>query len=119
MVLIHPSVIKAMTDLPMTLTCHTTSDDCKVWILQPNRSATWRQACFFFGGLSLLCLLIAVAFSLLGAWLILPFAGLEVLVLFTAVWLVHHHLMNQEVITLRKDYLILESGVRKEVKQEK
>ena len=41
-----------------------------------------------FGGLAVLTLGIGAAFAMLGAWLILPFAGLEVAGLCAAYWFV-------------------------------
>lgn len=46
--------------------------------LQPNRSASWGQTKLLVTFLGGLCLMVALFWSLAGAWLILPFAGLEV-----------------------------------------
>ena len=52
--------------------------------LVPNRSASSGQLKLILVAVGFICLLIAVMWSFLGAWLILPFAGLEV---FLLVWL--------------------------------
>jgi len=50
-------------------------------IARPNQSATWSDNVLLLLALSVPVLGIAVVFALLGAWLILPFAGLELLAL--------------------------------------
>ena len=50
-------------------------------IARPNQSATWNTNVLVLLVLSVPVLGIAAAFALLGAWLILPFAGLELLAL--------------------------------------
>jgi uncharacterized membrane protein len=47
-------------------------------ILSPNRSATWHQAKLYCLILAFPCALIALSWYFVGAWLILPFAGLEI-----------------------------------------
>lgn len=55
--------------------------------LTPNRSATWAQTKWLVALLGGLCLLIALAWTMIGAYLVLPFAGVEVGLL----WLLAHH----------------------------
>jgi uncharacterized membrane protein len=50
-------------------------------VAKPNCSATWRSNQLVLLPLALPSLTIATAFALLGAWPILPFAGLELLAL--------------------------------------
>ena len=50
--------------------------------LTPNKSSTVQQNLIFFGFLSVLCLTFAIGFFVLGATMILPFAGLEIMLLF-------------------------------------
>ena len=54
---------------------------------------------------------IAVAFALLGAWLILPFAGLEMLVLYLAFRYVDRHAGDYERIAIAGDRVELEFSV--------
>ena len=49
--------------------------------LRPNKSSSLRQNVLFFGMLSLICITFGVGFFIVGAPLILPFAGLEILAL--------------------------------------
>ncbi len=58
-----------------------------VLILEPNRNLSWPQSrwlILFFGA----CIaLVSGYFASLGAWLVLPFAGLEILVIGSAIYL--------------------------------
>ena len=53
--------------------------------LRPNKSSSLRQNVLFFGMLSLICITFGVGFFIVGAPLILPFAGLEILALITII----------------------------------
>ncbi|MES2684766.1 MAG: DUF2244 domain-containing protein [Pseudomonadota bacterium] len=55
-------------------------------IIGPNASLTARQAVFVLASVSFVALTIAVGFTLMGFWPILPFAGLELAALGTALW---------------------------------
>lgn len=61
-------------------------------LLRPNRSLSRRGGWLLFGVISGFLAIIAVGFALLGAWMILPFAGLEVvLVGAVTAWFARHH----------------------------
>ena len=49
--------------------------------LIPNKSSSINENFIFFGFLSILCLTFGVGFFVLGATMILPFAGLEIIIL--------------------------------------
>lgn len=59
-----------------------------------NCSISPQSLALVFAALAALTLGIAAAFAALGAWLILPFAGLEVLVLGAAFWLTARRARN-------------------------
>jgi len=61
-----------------------------------------------FGGLMLTVALIATGFALLGAWLVLPFAGIEIAVLGFAVSWVLRHARDFELICLKGGMLEVE-----------
>lgn len=79
-------------------------------ILCPNLSPDWRINIYLLFLLATLVLGIAIGFALQGAWLILPFAGLEVLALFTLVFLVTHRCQRMEVIRLEEQDIVVEQG---------
>jgi uncharacterized membrane protein len=60
-----------------------------------------------FGSLAAFSLLVAVAFSALGAWLILPFAGLEAMALYLAFSWVARHAQDAEQLVIRGDAVTL------------
>ena len=80
-------------------------------LLRPNRSTSWRLSLFFIGFIAVTCLSIGIAFAFLGATLILPFAGLEVLFVSICVYLVLRNSYRQEVIIMTQDKLRIESGI--------
>jgi uncharacterized membrane protein len=67
----------------------------------------------FIAVISFTCLSIGIAFAFIGATLILPFAGLEVLFISVSVYLVFKKGHKQEVITITNDKLRIEKGTGK------
>jgi len=63
-----------------------------------------------FALLAALSLGIASAFAALGAWLILPFAGLEVLLLGAAFWITARHATDYERIEVERGRVVVEVG---------
>ena len=78
--------------------------------LTPNKSSTVQQNLIFFGFLSILCLTFAIGFFVLGATMILPFAGLEIMLLFIILRVNRNWLNQSEKIHLNKLYVKLEKG---------
>jgi len=70
-------------------------------------SSSGRRLAFAF--ILVVSLGIALAFAALGAWLILPFAGLEMLVLYWAFRHVARHAADYESLMIDGDRLVLES----------
>lgn len=66
--------------------------------LRPNSSLTPRAAAWFYGSLVALLLGVALGCTALGFWPVLPFAGLEVAVLFGAVHWVRRRAAAREYI---------------------
>lgn len=83
------------------------------FLIRPNCSLPWRDAVRFYLGMVLVSFGIAIAFALKGAWLILPFAGLEMLVLGIALYTVARRSTNWQEISIdgdRVDVLEREAG---------
>ena len=78
--------------------------------LTPNKSSTVQQNLIFFGFLSVLCLTFAIGFFVLGATMILPFAGLEIMLLFIILKVNRNWLNQSEKIYLDKLFVKLEKG---------
>jgi uncharacterized membrane protein len=77
-------------------------------VLKRNCSISPRGLLLVFALLAALALGIASAFAALGAWLILPFAGLELLLLGAAFWLTARHATDYERIERRRDRLTVD-----------
>lgn len=79
-------------------------------IARPNQSAAWSANMLLLLALSTLILTIAIAFALLGAWLILPFAGVEILALGAALYHVNWKQQYRHVITVSDDSVRIDKG---------
>jgi len=76
--------------------------------LKRNCSISPRGLLLVFALLAALPVGIASAFAMLGAWLILPFAGLEVLLLGAAFWLTARHATDYERIERARERLTVD-----------
>lgn len=79
-------------------------------VLKPNNSATWQFNIMVISSLSLVTLLIAGMFLIQGLWLILPFSGLEILLLYLGLTLCVRANTVTEVITFHDNSVIIEKG---------
>ena len=73
-----------------------------------NNSLSSSHRLAAFGFIALVSLTIACAFACLGAWLILPFAGLELLVLGWAFRFSERHARDYERLTINSDIVEVE-----------
>jgi uncharacterized membrane protein len=69
-------------------------------VVRPNASLSVEGGLKLIVGLMIFSLAVAVAFAMSGAWMVLPFAGLELLGLVVAFVLVHRHANDYEMITI-------------------
>lgn len=81
--------------------------------LSPNSSLVGISRIIFLGGIAFVCLSIAIAFYFFGAYLILPFAGIEIAILFTAFYLSFKWSSRKEKIYLTKEIVRIEKGITK------
>jgi uncharacterized membrane protein len=89
-------------------------DSCtRQFVIRPNCSLSWRLAVRLILGFSALLGCIATGFAFLGAWMILPFAGLEVVVLCIALYICAQRNNCCEVVAVGKDSVTVMRG-RKE-----
>jgi len=79
------------------------------WLLKRNCSIAPSQLAVLFGSLACVSLGIAAAFAFRGAWLVLPFACIEVLALGAAFVVYARHATDYERIVLREDCLLVET----------
>ena len=85
-------------------------DDAVIYILRPDRSLSWRGNLRFMGLISTVSLSIAGWFAWLGAWFILPFAGLELTALGFALYLVSVRGLDKETVSIEGDKLEICKG---------
>lgn len=81
-----------------------------VIIAKPNHSSSWRNNRLALLAIAVPSLGAAVGFTLLGAWPILPFAGLEIAALGSALYYVNWKLQYRHVITLGVDSVRVDKG---------
>ena len=88
---------------------HVASAQQQEWLLKRNCSLAPRQLALIFGSLAAVSLIIATAFAMGGAWLVLPFACIEVLALGAAFLVYSRHAADYERIVLCRDCLLVET----------
>ena len=74
-------------------------------MIRPNRSLTRGTLAVVLGAYLLTEVGIGVAFFLKGAWLVLPFAGLEILVIGVVLYLLSRHHRDYELVVIDDQYL--------------
>lgn len=80
-----------------------------VYIARRNNSLSSSGRLLVFGFILVVSLGIASGFSLIfGAWPILPFAGMEMAVLYAAFWYVDRHAGDYERVTIRGSMVSIE-----------
>jgi len=90
--------------------------DCRCWVIKRNCSSTPRQLAFVFGSIIALSMAFGIAFAVLGLWLVLPFAGLELAAVAAAFFVYARHAADYERIQVRGPALEIEQvrGLRRQ-----
>ncbi|MEQ6884739.1 DUF2244 domain-containing protein [Salicola sp. Rm-C-2C1-2] len=88
-------------------------DEGRALRLTPNRSLSWQGNVIFFGLIALVTLMVAIGWSLAGAWMVLPFAGVELAVVAYGLYYTSRQCHRQEVVVLTADTVRLEKGVNR------
>jgi uncharacterized membrane protein len=86
------------------------ADAGDVIVAEPNRSASWRTNKIVLILMCCLSGMIALGFAALGAWPVLPFAGLEMLALGSALYYVCWKLRYRHVITVNPQTVRVQKG---------
>lgn len=82
----------------------------RVLVVQANQSLSWRGNVVFACVLGGVSASLGLVLALQGFWLVLPFAGLETLVLIYSFYLVSVRLSRREVITVGREAIRVEWG---------
>lgn len=86
-------------------------DNLRQVILSPNRSMSWKNNKRILLAIFFVNITIAIAWSAMGAWMVLPFAGLEVLCVGIGMYYVSWKLSFKQIVNIEADSLILQTGV--------
>jgi uncharacterized membrane protein len=84
-------------------------------IARHNNSLTPNAAVKLLAALAIIVLIVGVGFAHMGAWLVLPFAGLEILAFAYAFFYIYLHSADFESITIENDSVVVEKRNYKEV----
>lgn len=96
----------------MTTNCPQDSgSECRV--IRPGFAVDWPQTVRVFLGMAGVTLGIGVAFTVMGYWPILPFAGVEVTALGAALYASARRSLDVQVLRLDADWLRIEKGRRR------
>lgn len=82
------------------------------FVARRNNSLSSGGRFLVLGSLAVLVLAISLGFALNGAWLIFPFAGLDILMVYLAFRYVEQHASDYECITFHDDSIVIESQRR-------
>lgn len=82
------------------------------YILRPQRSATWRQNLWLFGAIAAVAVPLAVIWSVIGFWLILPVVLAHLALVLAAFWMSCRSLLAREVVTIEAERIVIEAGHR-------
>lgn len=85
-------------------------------MIMASRSMTWRGNLLLLLSLSVVSFSLAIALAFMGYWVVLPFAGFEVLFVGFCLYLTSRRLSLREVITIDESAVTLEWGYNKPIK---
>ena len=83
------------------------------YIIRPNNSISWRGNQLIFIAAAVVTSVVAILFALKGAWMVLPFAGLEIITLGVCLYLCACKNTECEVIHIGEDLVRVEKGRNK------
>ncbi len=95
----------------MVTTEYRADEDLTEIFLQPNRSLTWHESVIVFSGMAATITAIGLVFTLMGYWLVLPFAGLEVLVLGVCFYQVAMSGRQRQLLVISPEKVRVEKGL--------
>jgi uncharacterized membrane protein len=84
-----------------------------IFTLRPNCSLSWDRMKAAFSVLAVSVICVALYFASLGAWLVLPFAGLEILLLWLGIYASARRGATREVIHIAEDAVAVYRGRRR------
>ena len=88
-------------------------DRRRTFVITPNQSMSWKQLSLAYSGIATVTLAVGCYFWIRGMTLVLPFSGLEVLLLGVALYMTAWRGGTREVITITDDSVLVETGRNK------
>ena len=79
-------------------------------VVQGNQSMSWKANVWLAASLGGITMSLALALASFGLWMVIPFAGLEVIVITVCLYLTLKRLGRREVITVDSQAIVLEWG---------
>lgn len=89
--------------------CDARTADCCV-VIRPNCSLSWQRTVAVYCGMCGVSLTIALGFAILGFWMILPFAGLEMIALAAGFYYCAVRADTREVIRIQGETVTVQKG---------
>lgn len=86
-------------------------------VLTPNRSLSWQGNLILWCLFAVLVLIIAAGMALAGAWVVLPFAGLELMGLLAGLYYTSRQCHRQEVLHITPETVRLEKGLHEKERE--
>lgn len=83
------------------------------FILRPDRSLSWQGNLIFVGSVAAIAFTIGIGFAVIGLWLVLPFAGLEIGLLTIGLYLTVLRRHQVEIVSIRHDEVEISKGVER------
>jgi uncharacterized membrane protein len=80
-------------------------------LLTPNRSLTWAEAKWIIALMVAVVMIIAIAWTFVGAWVVLPFAGLEVGLFALLMYKVTRSTYLKQIVTFTDQLITIEMGI--------
>ena len=84
-------------------------------VARPNSSLTAKGRVYAVVIIAAISFAVAIGFSLIGAWLVLPFAGIELLAIGYSFYYIHCHSQDYESIVIEGDQISVEKKSYKAV----
>ncbi len=88
-----------------------TQDTVTTLVVSPNLSMSWRANLMLVAAIAFVCVGSALVWAYFGLWMVLPFAGLEVLFVTACLYVTVRKLSVKEVITVGSEEIRLEWGL--------
>jgi uncharacterized membrane protein len=80
-------------------------------VLKPNQSMSWETNRLILLGMFIVNMTIGIGFALMGGWLILPFAGIEIFLVGCGMYYVCWKLNFKQMITVESESFVFQKGV--------